>query len=87
MPENDVVRARIDKRIKVEASAVLAAMGLTASDAYRMMMTRIAREKALPFEPLVPNKETIEAMKAARRGDLVEIGGVDNLLTDLNADD
>jgi DNA-damage-inducible protein J len=87
MPANDVVRARIDKRIKEEASAVLAAMGLTASDAYRMMMTRIAREKALPFDPLVPNDETIEAMLAARQGKLVTIGGIDNLLTDLNADD
>ncbi len=87
MPANDVVRARIDKRIKEEASAVLAAMGLTASDAYRMMMTRIAREKALPFDPLVPNDETVEAILAARQGQLVTIGGIDNLLTDLNADD
>lgn len=87
MPANDVVRARIDKRIKEEASAVLAAMGLTASDAYRMMMTRIAREKALPFDPLVPNDETVEAILAARQGQLITIGGIDNLLTDLNADD
>jgi DNA-damage-inducible protein J len=39
------------------------------SDAFRMMMVKITKEKALPFEPLVPNKETIEAMKAARRAD------------------
>jgi len=87
MRTNTVVRARIDERIKDEAAAVLAAMGLTVSDAFRMLLTRVAREKALPFEPLVPNAETIEAMKAARRGDLVTVGGVDNLLTDLNADD
>ena len=87
MPTNDVVRARIDRRIKHEAAAVLAAMGLTPSDAYRMMMTRIAKEKALPFEPLVPNAETIAAMKAARSGKLVTVGSVDNLLADLDADD
>lgn len=87
MAAKDIVRARIDKKIKEEASAVLAAIGLTASDAYRMMMTRIAHERALPFEPLMPNEATIAAMKAARRGDLVNVGGVDNLLTDLNADD
>jgi DNA-damage-inducible protein J len=87
MPANDVVRARIDPKIKAEASAVLAAMGLTASDAYRMLMTRIAREKALPFEPLVPNKETIAAMKAARRGDLSIVNNVSDLLSELNADD
>ena len=42
-------------------------MGLTVSDAFRLLMVRIAEEKALPFEPLVPNAETIKAMKAARR--------------------
>jgi DNA-damage-inducible protein J len=65
---NCVVRARIDERIKNEAAAVLGAMGLTVSDAFRLMMIKIAKEKALPFEPLVPNEETIEAMSAARRG-------------------
>ena len=84
---NTVVRARIDQKIKDEAGAVLASIGLTASDAFRMMMMRIAAEKRLPFEPLVPNAETIEAMKAARAGDLVTMGGVDDLLSDLNADD
>ncbi len=87
MAENSVVRARIDGRIKTEAAAVLAAMGLTVSDAFRMMMVRIAAEKALPFEPLVPNSETVEAMKAARRGDLVTVGTAADLLTSLNADD
>jgi DNA-damage-inducible protein J len=87
MTENAVVRARIDERIKAEASLVLSAMGLTVSDAFRMMMTRIAAEKALPFEPLVPNAETIEAMRAARRGDLVTVGSPDQLLASLNADD
>jgi DNA-damage-inducible protein J len=86
MGENSVIRARIDETIKNEAAAVLKAMGLTVSDAFRMMMVRIAREKALPFEPLVPNAETIEAMKAARRGDLVTVGKPDALLASLNAD-
>ena len=84
---NSVVRARIDGNIKIEAEAVLASIGLTASDAFRMLMMRIAKEKQLPFAPLVPNKETIEAMKAARRGDLVAVGSTDNLLEMLNAGD
>lgn len=87
MTANAVVRARIDERIKEEASAILGAMGLTVSDAVRMMLVRTVAEKALPFDPLVPNEETIEAMKAARRGELVTVGGVDDLLADLNADD
>ena len=46
MSENTVVRARIDGRIKAEASVVLSAMGLTVSDAFRLMMMRIAAEKS-----------------------------------------
>lgn len=87
MSTNTTVRARIDEEIKKEAAIVLAEIGLTVSDAFRMMLIRIAREKALPFEPLVPNKETIAAMKAARRGDLVTVGNISNLLDSLNADD
>ena len=86
MRTNSVVRARIDDDIKNEASAVLKAMGLTVSDAFRLLMIKIARERALPFEPLVPNEETIEAMKAARRGELVTVGSPRELLTSLNAD-
>src|SRR6266849_584103 len=86
MPANSVVRARIDEQTKTEAAAVLKAMGLTVSDAFRLLMVRIAREKALPFEPLVPNEETIEAMKAARRGELITVGPPGKLLASLNAD-
>ena len=68
MASNTVVRARIDEHIKEEATVVLAAMGLTVSDAFRIMLTRVAREKALPFEPLIPNEKTIKAMRQARSG-------------------
>ena len=87
MPANTVVRARIDERIKKEAEAVLASIGLTVSDAFRLMMVRIATERALPFQPLIPNDETVEAMKAARRGELTTAGSPENLRNRLNADD
>ena len=86
MAANSVVRARIDEQIKNEAAAVLKAMGLTVSDAFRLTMVKIAKEKALPFEPLVPNAETIEAMKAARRGELTPVGPPEKLLASLNED-
>jgi DNA-damage-inducible protein J len=86
MAENSVVRARIDEATKSEAAAVLATMGLSLSDAFRLLLKRVAAEKALPFEPLVPNAETVEAMKAARRGDLVTVGKPGALLASLNAD-
>ena len=79
MATNSVVRARIDEHIKEEASVVLATMGLTVSDAFRIMLTRIAREKALPFEPLVPNEATIKAMKQARGGKGLEKVTLDQL--------
>ena len=63
---------------------MLDTIGLTVSDAFRLMMVRIATEKRLPFELLVPNEETVAAMQAARQGNLV---GVDGLMADLNADD
>jgi DNA-damage-inducible protein J len=87
MAANTVVRARIDERVKKEAEAVLASIGLTVSDAFRLMMVRIATERALPFQPLIPNDETVEAMKAARRGELTTAGSSENLLNRLNADD
>lgn len=82
-----IVRARVNEEIKDEAAMVLSEIGLTLSDAFRMLLIRIAREKALPFEPLVPNAKTIKAIKAARKGDLITVGSLDNLLTELNAND
>ena len=87
MTTNAVVRARIDEHIKEEASAVLASMGLTVSDAFRMLLTRIAKEHALPFEPLIPNQKTINAMKEARRCQLKSFKTVQSLMDDLNNED
>jgi DNA-damage-inducible protein J len=87
MAESAVVRARIDERTKNEASAVLAAMGLTVSDAFRLLMVRVAKEKALPFEPLSPNAQTIRVMKEARKGKLKQFASVEALMADLNAKD
>jgi DNA-damage-inducible protein J len=84
---NSVVRARIDERTKREAAAALKKIGLTVSDAFRLLLVRVAAEKALPFEPLNPNAETVAAMKAARRGELVKAGKPDKLLQSLNAGD
>jgi len=85
MASNCVVRARIDGRTKREAAAALKKIGLTVSDAFRLLLVRVAAEKALRFEPLNPNAETVAAMKAARRGELVKVGKPDILLQSLNA--
>ena len=79
--------AHIDEHIKEEASTVLATMGLTVSDAFRIMLTRVAREKALPFEPLVPNETTIAAMREARGAGLKSFDSVEALMAGLHAED
>lgn len=86
MATDTVVRARIDGRVKKEAATVLDKMGLSVSDAIRMLMVRIAQEKALPFEVKVPNSETIAAMAEARRSEGKSFASVAALMKDLNED-
>lgn len=87
MSANAIVQARVNEDIKKEAAVVLAAMGLTISDAMRLLLVRVARDHALPFEPLIPNEKTIAAMKEARKGKLKAFKTVKDLMDDLNADD
>lgn len=62
-------------------------MGLTVSDAVRLMLTRVVREHALPFDPLIPNPATVAAMMEARAGNLPQAKNVEELKTALGADD
>ncbi len=87
MAANQLVQTRIDGAIKEEAAAVLAAMGLTVSDAVRLLLTKVAREHALPFDPLIPNATTIAAMKEARAGNLPQVNSIADLKAALNAED
>ena len=65
---SDIVRARIDSDTKASASAALAAMGLSVSDAIRMLLRRVADEKRLPFEVMVPNAKTRAAIAELEAG-------------------
>lgn len=69
MAANAFVRARIDEALKNEAAAVLAGMGLTVSDVVRIALTKIAKEKALPFEMRVPNAVTAATLAKSERGE------------------
>jgi DNA-damage-inducible protein J len=64
-----MVHIRVDEKVKEKAAKTLAAMGLSVSDAVRMLLVRVAAEKALPFEVKVPNTTTVKAMRAADRGE------------------
>ena len=84
---DSVVRARIEPALKKRATAVLAEMGLSVSDAIRLLLTRVAAEEALPFEVRTPNAKTRAAMKAVEAGETRSFGSIDDLMADLNADD
>lgn len=84
---NDVVRARIDSETKRAATAILAEIGLTPSDAFRMLLRRTVAERALPFEPLVPNSVTIAAMQEAELAGRPRFASVADLMNDLHASD
>ena len=87
MASDTVVRARIDGQVKKRAAKVLADMGLSVSDAIRLLLIRVAAENALPFEIKVPNAETREAMAELERGAGQCFDGVAELMSDLNAED
>ena len=78
-----MVHIRVDKRVKERAAKTLAAMGMSVSDAVRILLVRVAAEKALPFDVKLPNMTTRRAMQAADRGDGERFKSADALFKDL----
>ena len=83
----EMVHVRINKRIKAQAAKALATMGLSVSDAVRVLLTRVAAERALPFEVKAPNAAIAAAMREGRKGGLRSFHSVRDLKADLNAED
>ena len=84
---SSMVHIRVNGEVKEQAAEALAGMGLTVSDAVRILLTRIAAEKAMPFEVRVPNRETLEAMDAGERGEVTRAASIAGMMAKLNADD
>lgn len=87
MASDTVVRARIDAQVKEKAARVLAEMGLSISDAIRLLLLRVADGKSLPFEAEKPNAETCAAMAELEAGKGKSLDSVAALIADLNAED
>ena len=81
------VRARIDTNTKKRAASALEAMGLSVSDAIRLLMLRIADEHRLPFDVKVPNATTKKALAELEAGEGKKFASVDDLMADLHVDD
>jgi DNA-damage-inducible protein J len=87
MATTKMVHVRIDKQTKARAAKALAAMGLSVSDAVRVLLTCVAAEKALPFEVKAPNTATAAAIEEAGDGGLPSFRNVSDVMADLNAED
>jgi DNA-damage-inducible protein J len=87
MAAAEVVRARLDSGLKKEVTIVLRDMGLSVSDAIRLLFIRVAAEKALPFDVRVPNAETQSAMLDVREGRTTRVDSVASLMADLDSED
>lgn len=83
MSADAVVRARIDSDTKARATETLQAMGLSVSDAIRLLLLRVANEKRLPFTVQVPNATSIKAMKELDEGKGRRFGNAEELFRDL----
>ena len=69
MATSTMIHIRIDEQVKEQAAAALAQMGLSISDAVRVLLTRVAAEQALPFDVKVPNALTVKTLEACDRGE------------------
>ena len=85
MRTDTVVRARIDSATKERAAAALRAMGLSVSDAIRLLLLRVADEKRLPFAVQVPNATTIRAMEELDEGKGKRFSDAEELFEDIGA--
>ena len=85
MSADNVVRARIDSDTKARATEALHNMGLTVSDAIRLMLLRVADEKRLPFAVQVPNATTVKAMRELEEGKGKRFADTDELFEDIGA--
>jgi DNA-damage-inducible protein J len=78
-----MVHIRVDEKVKKRAARTLAAMGMSVSDAVRILLVRVAAEKGLPFHVRVPNATTVKAMRAADRGEGKRFKSADTLFREL----
>lgn len=86
MGHSTMLHVRVDEEIKAQATEALAAMGLSVSDAVRILLKRVVSDQAFPLELKVPNAQTRAAMEEARammKGRAARFDSADALIDDL----
>ena len=78
MTRYTTLHIRVDNEIKAQASEALASMGLSVSDAVRILLKRVVKDQAFPLELKVPNAQTRLAMEEARAMNKVRADRLDS---------
>ena len=82
MARTETIRARVEPELKSEAEAILKEVGLSSSEAMRLFLFQIVRQRGLPFEVKIPNAETIAAIEELEAGKGVRVNSLEDLLDD-----
>ena len=77
----------VDSSLQQEAERIFALEGVTSSDVYRRLLTRVIAEQHVPLDLCAPNQETIAAMRELDKGGGKSYNSVEALMADLLADD
>ncbi len=80
MAKTEMIRARVEPDLKVQAERVLRELGLSATEAITLFYKQVVLRQGIPFEVSIPNTETVEALREAREPDeLTEYSSLDEL--------
>ena len=82
MARTETIRARVEPELKSEAEAILKEVGLSSSEAMRLFLFQIVRQRGLPFEVKIPNAETMAAIEELEAGKGVSVNSLEDLLDD-----
>ena len=84
MARTETIRARVEPELKSEAEAILKEVGLSSSEAMRLFLYQIVRQRGLPFEVKIPNAETMAAIEELEAGKGVSVNSLEDLLDDVD---
>ncbi len=80
MAKTEMIRARVDPKLKRVAEDVFKTLGLSPTEAITLFYKQVTLRRGLPFAVKIPNPETREAMRQALEGeDLIEWSDLDTL--------